>query len=94
MLKRVQHDRKKCVIPNLFRNLDFGNDNKLIAFVSISKEGSFGMIGKRFFVLPAALSFPLQPSLPKVPDQPSILEQILHEGGDGVCMKFLILREV
>ena len=32
MLKRVQHDRKKCVIPNLFRNLEFGNDNKSIAF--------------------------------------------------------------
>ena len=37
MLKRVQHDRKKCVIPNLFRNLDFGNDNKIIAFVSGSR---------------------------------------------------------
>jgi hypothetical protein len=33
MLKRVQHDKKECVIPNLFRNLEFGNDNKLIAFV-------------------------------------------------------------
>jgi hypothetical protein len=33
MLKRAQHDKKKCVIPNLFRNLDFGNDNKSIAFV-------------------------------------------------------------
>jgi len=33
MLKRVQHDNKKCVIPNLFRNLDSGNVNKLIAFV-------------------------------------------------------------
>ena len=33
MLKRVQHDKKKYVIPNLFRNLDFCNDNKLIAFV-------------------------------------------------------------
>jgi len=33
MLKRVQHDKKKCVIPNLFRNLEFGNDNKSIAFV-------------------------------------------------------------
>ncbi len=32
MLKRVQHDKKKYVIPNLFRNLEFGNDNKLIAF--------------------------------------------------------------
>jgi hypothetical protein len=30
MLKQVQHDKKKCVIPNLFRNLEFGNDNKLI----------------------------------------------------------------
>lgn len=33
MLKRVQQDKKKCVIPNLFRNLEFRNDNKLIAFV-------------------------------------------------------------
>jgi hypothetical protein len=36
MLKRVQHDKKKSVIPNLFRNLEFGNDNKLIAFVLVS----------------------------------------------------------
>jgi len=28
MLKPVQHDKKKCVIPNLFRNLGFGNDSK------------------------------------------------------------------
>ncbi len=35
MLKQVQHDKKKSVIPNLFRNLEFGNDNKLIAFVLI-----------------------------------------------------------
>jgi len=35
MVKRVQHDNKKYVIPNLFRNLEFGNDNKLIAFVLI-----------------------------------------------------------
>jgi hypothetical protein len=33
MLKRVQYDKKRHVIPNLFRNLEFGNDNKLIAFV-------------------------------------------------------------
>jgi hypothetical protein len=33
MLKRVQHDKKKYVIPNLFRNLEFGNENELIAFV-------------------------------------------------------------
>jgi hypothetical protein len=34
MLKRVQkHDKKKYVIPNLFRNLEFGNDNELVAFV-------------------------------------------------------------
>ena len=38
MLKRVQHDKKKYVIPNLFRNLDFRNDNKLIAFVLIRLE--------------------------------------------------------
>ena len=36
MLKRV-HDREKCVIPNLFRNLDFGNDNELIC-VSIGRQ--------------------------------------------------------
>jgi hypothetical protein len=36
MLKRVQHDKEKCVIPNLFRNLDFGNDNKSIAFVLVT----------------------------------------------------------
>jgi hypothetical protein len=35
MLKRVQHDKKRYVIPNLFRNLEFGNDNKLIAFVLV-----------------------------------------------------------
>jgi len=35
MLKRVQHDKKKYVIPNLFRNLEFGNDNKLIASVLV-----------------------------------------------------------
>ena len=29
MLKLVQHDKKKYVIPNLFRNLEFGNDNEL-----------------------------------------------------------------
>jgi hypothetical protein len=32
MLKRV-HDKKKYVIPNLFRNLEFRNENELIAFV-------------------------------------------------------------
>ena len=36
MLKRVQHDKKKYVIPNLFRNLEFGNDNELTAFVLVS----------------------------------------------------------
>jgi hypothetical protein len=35
MLKRVQHDKKRYVIPNLFRNLELGNDNELIAFVLI-----------------------------------------------------------
>jgi hypothetical protein len=35
MLKRVQHDKKKYFIPNLFRNLEFGNDNELIAFALI-----------------------------------------------------------
>jgi hypothetical protein len=33
MLKRVQHDKKKYVIPNLFRNLEFGNNKILIAIV-------------------------------------------------------------
>ena len=33
MLKRVQHDEKRDVIPNLFRNLDFGNDHQFIPFV-------------------------------------------------------------
>jgi hypothetical protein len=32
MLKRVQHDKKKYVIPNLVRNLEFGNDNELLSF--------------------------------------------------------------
>jgi hypothetical protein len=36
MLKRVQkHDKEMYVIPNLFRNLESGNDNKLVAFVII-----------------------------------------------------------
>jgi hypothetical protein len=51
MLKRVQHDKKKCVIPNLFRNLGFGNDNESIGFVlvplrlprSLAKVGSLAM---------------------------------------------------
>jgi hypothetical protein len=38
MLKRVQHDKKKYVIPNLFRNLELGNDNELIAFVLENKN--------------------------------------------------------
>jgi hypothetical protein len=33
MLKPAQHDKKNYVIPNLFRNLEFANDNELIAFV-------------------------------------------------------------
>ena len=37
MLKRVQHDKNKYVIPNLFRNLEFGNNNKLITFVLVQK---------------------------------------------------------
>ena len=45
MLKRVQHDKKKFVIPNLFRNLDSGNVNKLIAFVLV--------IGHEIVKLPA-----------------------------------------
>jgi hypothetical protein len=41
MLKRVQHDKKRYVIPNLFRNLEFGNDNKLIAFVLVFMSRKF-----------------------------------------------------
>ena len=40
MLKPVQHDKKKRVIPNLFRNLEFGNDNKSIAFALDRWEGA------------------------------------------------------
>jgi hypothetical protein len=36
MLKRVQHDKKQCVIPSLFRNLELGNDNPSVAFVLIN----------------------------------------------------------
>ena len=32
-VSNFQHDKKKSVIPNLFRNLDFGNDSEIIAFV-------------------------------------------------------------
>ncbi len=39
MLKRVQHDKKRYVIPNLFRNLEFINDNELIAFVLVEEWG-------------------------------------------------------
>jgi hypothetical protein len=35
MLKRVQHDKTKSVIPNLFRNLKVANVNKSMAFVLI-----------------------------------------------------------
>jgi len=38
MLKRVEHDKKKCVIPNFFRDLELGNDNKSIAFVLVSNK--------------------------------------------------------
>jgi len=38
MLKRVQHDKKKYVIPNLFRNLEFVNNNELIAFALILRK--------------------------------------------------------
>jgi hypothetical protein len=46
MLKRVQHDKKRYVIPNLFRNLEFGNDNKLIAFVLVSEGSLIRISGK------------------------------------------------
>ncbi len=39
MLKRVQYERKKNVIPNL--NLEFENDNKLIAF-ALDRLGTGG----------------------------------------------------
>jgi len=35
MLKRAQHDKKKCVIPNLFQNLGFVDDKELNAFVLV-----------------------------------------------------------
>ncbi len=35
MLKPVQHDKKKYVILNLSRNLEFWNGNELIAFVLV-----------------------------------------------------------
>jgi len=44
MLKRFHHDKKKYVIPNLFRNLEFGNGNKLIC-LCISKNLSIDTIG-------------------------------------------------
>ena len=44
MLKRVQHDKKKYVIPNLFRNLEFGNDSELIALVSVIQTHSIPFI--------------------------------------------------
>jgi len=40
MLKRVQHDKKKHVIPNLFRNLEFRHDKGLIAFALITDNRS------------------------------------------------------
>jgi len=41
------HDKKKCVIPNLFRNLHFGIDNKSIAFalVNIRQTGNHAGAG-------------------------------------------------
>ncbi len=64
MLKPVQHDKKKCVIPNLFRNLDFGNDNKLIAFVLVRVPAAgrkFGRkIGDSFRVVIARNEVPKQ----------------------------------
>jgi len=38
MLKQVQHNKKKRVIPNLFRNLGFGNDKELNAFILVLPE--------------------------------------------------------
>jgi len=39
MLNRVQHDKKRDVIPNSFRNLEPENHDKSIAFVLVSEEG-------------------------------------------------------
>jgi len=46
MLKRVQHDKKKCVIPNLFRNLEFGNGDKSIAFALVCLNWKAGFMEK------------------------------------------------
>jgi hypothetical protein len=40
MLKPAQHDKKNYVIPNLFRNLEFANDNELIASALVCFERS------------------------------------------------------
>jgi hypothetical protein len=50
MLKPAQHDKKNYVIPNLFRNLEFANDNELIAFVLVIGPLSTGsvMVGGGF----------------------------------------------
>jgi len=42
MLKPVQHDNKKYVIPNLFRNLDFGIDNRFDALVLVASYHRVG----------------------------------------------------
>jgi hypothetical protein len=43
MLKPAQHDKKNYVIPNLFRNLEFANDNELIAFVLVKTNQCSGI---------------------------------------------------
>ena len=45
MVKRAQHDKKKCVILNLVRNLEFANDHELVAFV-LDLSGTIGPNGK------------------------------------------------
>ena len=45
--------QKKYAIPNLFRNLKFGNDNKSIAFALIYKESFFPVsliFGAKFLI--------------------------------------------
>jgi len=47
MLKRVQHDKKKCVIPNLFRNLESGNGNISIAFALVAGASFCALVEER-----------------------------------------------
>ena len=44
MLKRVHHDKKRYVIPNLFRNLEVGNGKRFIAFVLVYSWHSLSFV--------------------------------------------------